>query len=136
MSNVEDLRKALQQKAFYIYHSLKQRKQKSRKDCTHNQCSRWQGVDSDNLVLCDDWNIGFCDSYSEEEGRDCDVLLVPLTDVEAFLADKVIMSRSEYDKQVHVPRKQLEDRFETIKGQEGRAFECFFIKELLEATQK
>ena len=61
---------------------------------------------------------------------------VSLEDVEAFLADKVIMSRSEYDKQVHVPRKQLEDRFETIKGQEGRAFECFFIKELLEATQK
>jgi len=40
----------------------------------------------------------------------------------------------DYDKQVHVPHKQLEDRFEAIKGQKGRAFECFFIKELLEAS--
>ena len=52
-----------------------------------------------------------------------DPVFIRIEDVEAFLADKVIMSRSEYDKQVHVPRKQLSERIGQLerKINEGRA---------------
>ena len=56
----------LEQKAMYCYDNKLVKEQ--RKKCNEDKCKKWHGVDSDNLVWCDDWRIGNCASYNQEDG--------------------------------------------------------------------
>ena len=69
----------LEQKAMYCYDNKLVKEQ--RKKCNEDKCKKWHGVDSDNLVWCDDWRIGNCASYNQEDGVPYGEQWVRLVDV-------------------------------------------------------
>ena len=66
---IDDIKKL---PSFYLYHCNENKyykEKEQRKRCTKKKCPAWRGVDSENLVWCNNWAIGDCTAYDFEKDK-------------------------------------------------------------------